>query len=147
MTNPPSAPAQPASERYSRTGPGEGEAYWFYGDLAIIRSPEGSMPIVIEHRVTSGGAAPLHLHRVLEDNFYLLSGRLALRCGEDEFVARSGDYVVLPRAVPHTLRVIGAEDAVMLHTHADPRSSTSSARSEFRPPSPVRSSLRWTFPR
>jgi uncharacterized RmlC-like cupin family protein len=77
------------------------------------------MPIVIEHGVSAGAAAPLHLHHDLEDNSYLVSGQLALRCGEDTFVARAGDYVVLPRAIPHTLRVIGDDEAVMLHTHAD----------------------------
>jgi mannose-6-phosphate isomerase-like protein (cupin superfamily) len=120
MTTATSAPQSGAGEPYSRTATGEGEAYWFYGDLTVVRSPEGSMPIVIEHRVASGAAAPLHMHRNLEDNFYVLSGRLALRCGEDAFVARAGDYVVLPRGVPHTLRVVSEEDAVMLHTHGDP---------------------------
>ena len=120
MPNIDAAPRRDTSDRYSRSGPGEGEAYWFYGDLTIVRSPEGSWPIVIEHRVSKGGAAPLHVHHDLEDNFYLLSGRLALRCGEDTFVAGAGDYVVLPRGIAHTLRVLGDQEAIMLHTHADP---------------------------
>jgi len=120
MTNTASTPQQRAGDRYGRTAPGDGEAYWFYGDLAVIRSPEGSIPIVIEHHVSAGGAAPLHVHHDLDDSFYLLSGRLAIRCGEDTFLARTGDYVVLPRGVPHTLRVLGDTEAVMLQTHADP---------------------------
>lgn len=120
MRNTTSAPRQQARERYGKTRLGEGERYWFYGDLAIVRSPEGAMPIVIEHHVKSGGAAPLHLHQDLDDSFYLLVGQLAIRCGEDTFVAHAGDYVVLPREIPHTLRVTSDEDAVMLQTHADP---------------------------
>lgn len=120
MTNTDTAPPVDTSDRHNQTGTGEGEAYWFYGDLTIIRSPEGSSPIVIEHRVGPGSAAPLHLHHDLDDNFYLLSGRLALRCGEATLIANAGDYVVLPHGVPHTLRVIGEDEAVMLHTHADP---------------------------
>jgi mannose-6-phosphate isomerase-like protein (cupin superfamily) len=109
-----------SAERHVRTGPGEGEGYWFYGDLAIIRSPEGAIPIVIEHHVSSGGAAPLHVHHQLDDSFYLLAGQLAIRCREDTFVSHAGDYVVLPRGVPHTLRVTSDEEAVMLQTHAEP---------------------------
>ena len=46
-----------AMRRAARSGPGEGEAYWFYGDLAIVRSPEGALPVIIEHHIGSGGAA------------------------------------------------------------------------------------------
>jgi len=103
-----------------KTVSGEGEAYWFYGDLAVVRSPEGASPIIIEHRVGPGGAAPLHVHPRLEDSFYLLSGRLVMRCGDDRFVVDPGAYVWLPAGVPHTLRVLGDEEAVMLQTHAEP---------------------------
>jgi hypothetical protein len=100
--------------------PGEGEAYWFYGDLAIVRSPEGALPIIIEHHLGPGAAAPLHVHTAVDDSFYLISGELALRCGEDAFVARAGDYVSLPKGVPHTLRVLGDAGAVLLQTHDGP---------------------------
>jgi mannose-6-phosphate isomerase-like protein (cupin superfamily) len=100
------------------TGPGEGEAYWFYGDLAVMRSPQGARPVIIEHRLPPGAAAPLHFHRELEDSFYLVAGRLAVRCGDETFVASPGDYVSLPAEVPHTLRVVSDEEAVMLQTHS-----------------------------
>src|SRR5579872_4526536 len=112
--------ASEATRRAVRSGPGEGEAYWFYGDLAIVRSPEGALPVIIEHRIVSGGAAPLHVHTGVDDSFYLIAGELALRCGEQTFVARRGDYVSLPKGVPHTLRVISEEEAVLLQTHDGP---------------------------
>jgi hypothetical protein len=34
--------------RAARTANGEGEAWWFYGDRAILRSPEGALPVIIE---------------------------------------------------------------------------------------------------
>jgi Cupin domain len=91
--------------RAAKTADGEGEAYWFYGDRAIVRSPEGALPIVIEHHVGPGAAAPLHVHHDVDDSFYLLRGQLAMRCGEDTFVATAGDYVV------------GDQEAVLLQTH------------------------------
>jgi quercetin dioxygenase-like cupin family protein len=108
------------SRRAVTTAPGEGDAYWFYGDLAIVRSPEGALPIIIEHHVGPGAAAPLHVHVDVDDSFYLISGTLALRSDSDTFMAHAGDYVSLPQGVPHTLRVVGDEEAVMLQTHAAP---------------------------
>jgi quercetin dioxygenase-like cupin family protein len=109
-----------SDRRAARSGPGQGEAYWFYGDLAILRSPEGALPVIIEHRIGPGGAAPLHVHTGVDDSFYLIAGELALRCGQQTFMARAGDYVSLPKGVPHTLRVIGEHEAVLLQTHDGP---------------------------
>lgn len=111
-------PSTATTRRATKTAPREGDGYWFYGDLAILRSPEGALPIIIEHHVSPGGAAPLHVHVDVDDSFYLLSGALALRSGDQTFLARAGDYVSLPQGVAHTLRVVGDEEAVMLQTHA-----------------------------
>jgi quercetin dioxygenase-like cupin family protein len=103
--------------RAMKTANGGGEAYWFYGDKAILLSPEGVLPVIIKHHVGPGAAAPLHVHHDVDDSFYLLSGQLVLRCGDDTFVASAGDYVCLPKGVPHALNNVGEEEAVLLQTH------------------------------
>jgi len=103
----------------TRTGPGEGQAYWFFGSLVVIRSPEGARPIVIEITVPPGETTPLHTHAKLEDSFYLLSGRLAVRSGDTTFVAQTGDYVSEPAGVPQTLFALDGKPAVLLQTHAE----------------------------
>lgn len=108
------------ARRAAKTGMGQGDAYWFYGDLAVLRSPDGALPIVIEHHVGPGAAAPLHVHHDVDDSFYLLAGELVLQCGDERFVARAGDYVVLPKGVPHSLRCVSADEAVLLQTHDGP---------------------------
>ncbi len=65
-----------------------------------------------------GGAAPLHVHVDLDDSFFVASGVLAVRCGDDALVARAGDYVSLPEGIPHTVRVVGDDEAVLLQTHS-----------------------------
>jgi predicted enzyme related to lactoylglutathione lyase len=40
--------------RAARTADGEGEAWWFYGDRAVLRSPAGVVPVIIEHHVGPG---------------------------------------------------------------------------------------------
>ena len=66
-----------------------------------------------------GGGAPLHVHADLDDSFYLLDGQLAMRCGEHTFLAKPGDYVVLPKGIPHTFRVAGDQPARTLQVHQD----------------------------
>jgi mannose-6-phosphate isomerase-like protein (cupin superfamily) len=103
----------------TRTAPGEGPAYWFFGALAVIRSPEGALPIIIEMAVPPGGHTPLHVHTNLDDSFYLLSGRMAERSGDDTFVANAGDYVSQPAGVPQTFFALDEKPAVLLQTHAN----------------------------
>jgi mannose-6-phosphate isomerase-like protein (cupin superfamily) len=103
----------------TRTGPGEGTAYWFFGALAVMRSPEGALPIVIEMTVPPGGHTPLHVHTNLDDSFYLLSGRMAVRSGDETFVARAGDYVSQPAGVPQTFFALDGNPSVLLQTHAN----------------------------
>jgi len=45
--------------RAARTADGEGEAWWFYADRAVLRSPEGALPVIIEHHVGPGAAAAI----------------------------------------------------------------------------------------
>ena len=135
-----------STRRGARTGPCEGQAYWFYGDLAVLRSPEGALPVIIEHHLGPGASAPLHVHTAVDDSFYLLSGELALRVGDDEFVARAGDYLSLPKGVPHTLRVVSEDQAVLLQTHDGPDFLQFIQAVGVRPPSLDRTSPCWTSP-
>ena len=108
------------TRRATRTGPGEGDAYWFYGDLAVVRSPEGALPIIIEHHISAGASTPLHIHVDVDDSFYVLAGTLAVRSGDDSFVAEPGDYVSMPEGEAHALRAMGPDEVVILQTHKGP---------------------------
>jgi len=116
MTDTHAATDQP----YARhTAAGDGEAYWFFDSLMVIQADQPGQPVIIEATVAPGGGAPLHVHEDLDDSFYLVSGRLAVRCGEQAFAVGPGAYVGLPHGVPHTFRVVGDEPAVMLQVHTD----------------------------
>lgn len=112
------AAGQPApARRAARTAPGQGDAYWFFGSRTVIRSPEGALPVIIEMELAPGGHAPLHVHHDIDDSFYLQSGRIAVRCGDDVLVAGAGDYVCQPKGVPHTFFVLDDQPAVILQIH------------------------------
>jgi mannose-6-phosphate isomerase-like protein (cupin superfamily) len=110
---------QTGQARARHTAAGTGEAYWFFDSLMVIQADQPGQPVIIEATVAPGGGAPLHVHQDLDDSFYLVSGRLAMRCGEQAFAVGPGAYVGLPHGVPHTFRVVGDEPAVMLQVHAD----------------------------
>ena len=97
----------PATAHHSAAG--TGDAYWFFDALMVVRAAEPGQPVIIEATVAPGGGAPLHVHTDLDDSFYLVSGRLAFRCGEQSFAVEPGAYVALPHGVPHTFRVVGDE--------------------------------------
>jgi len=102
-----------------QTAAGDGDAFWFFDSLMVVRADHPGQPVIIEATVAPGGGAPLHVHDDLDDSFYLVSGRLAMRCGDDAFAVEPGAYVALPHGVPHTFRVVGDEPAVMLQVHTD----------------------------
>lgn len=112
----PLATAQPGAQR---TAAGQGDAYWFFDSLMVVRSNQPGQPVIIEATVAPGGGAPLHVHTDLDDTFYLVSGQLAMRCGEEIFAVSPGGYVALPHGVPHTFRVVSDQPAVMLQVHTD----------------------------
>ena len=96
----------------------DGPAWWFLDTLMVERSPAGREPVVTEAVLPVGASPPLHVHHHLDDSFYVLSGRVVVRCGPDVQVASPGAWVPFPRGVPHTFRVMGGP-ARLLMVHAD----------------------------
>jgi mannose-6-phosphate isomerase-like protein (cupin superfamily) len=104
--------------------------------------------IVLEMTLPVGHAPALHIHDTLDDNWYVLQGQMAARCGDDEFLIESGCWVSMPRGVPHGFRVVGDQAARILVVHD---SSTFrdfvrelSAPAAQRVPPPIPSFRRWT---
>lgn len=60
--------------------------------LAEFEGPRGDMP-------------PLHVHRSVEEAFYVLDGVLSLFVGDESAELAAGDSLVAPRGTPHTYRV------------------------------------------
>jgi mannose-6-phosphate isomerase-like protein (cupin superfamily) len=84
---------------------GEGSAHWFAGNLMTLKTGSEDGWTFLEASLRPEHAPPLHLHRHEDEAFYLLDGSMRFRCGEDEFAARAGDFVFVPRGTPHAFRV------------------------------------------
>jgi quercetin dioxygenase-like cupin family protein len=50
---------------------------------------------------------PAHVHDREHETLYLLEGTVRVRVGDDEFTAGVGDFVFMPRGLPHSLSALG----------------------------------------
>jgi mannose-6-phosphate isomerase-like protein (cupin superfamily) len=64
-----------------------------------------------------GAAPPLHIHREVDETFYVIAGELTIFVGDERIEARPGDFVLGPRGVPHSF-VVRSERAEFLATYA-----------------------------
>jgi quercetin dioxygenase-like cupin family protein len=80
---------------------------------------EPGAPVTVAEAILPEGASPPeHVHAALDDSFYILDGRMVLRCGDQVWEAGPGSWVQFPAGVPHTFRVLGGPARVLL-VHAD----------------------------
>lgn len=94
-------------------------------------STEGHLPGLLGHRLLSGaqtnGAhsawvarllpgseAPLHVHSREDETFFILSGELNARVGDEEHTLSAGDCVFLPRGIPHRLANLSLDPAEVI---------------------------------
>jgi mannose-6-phosphate isomerase-like protein (cupin superfamily) len=96
-----------------------GPGWWlFLGVLVDVLTEPGAPVTVAEAIVPAGASPPAHMHAALDDSFYVLEGRMVIRCGEDVWQAGPGSWVQFPARVPHTFRVMGGPARILM-VHAD----------------------------
>jgi quercetin dioxygenase-like cupin family protein len=106
-----------ATPRPIALGQGEGEARWFLGALATIKSSgetTGGRVAVTENWAPRGHGSPLHVHHNEDEWFYILSGELTFWVGGQVISAAEGSFVFGPRNVPHTFTVSSDEARFLL---------------------------------
>ena len=114
---------QMTTEQMARTQqpvvvPGDaGRAVWFTTNRITIKASAedtGGAFALWESFVPAGSSPPLHVHEREEETFWVLEGRLTIRCGEETFSVGPGSMAVLPRGVPHTFVAEGDSPAHLL---------------------------------
>jgi mannose-6-phosphate isomerase-like protein (cupin superfamily) len=94
------------------------ETWIFLGVRFDILTGPHAPVAVAEGLLPQGASPPLHAHTDLDDSFYVLDGRMVVRCGDDVAIATAGSWVQFPSGVPHTFRVIDRPARILL-VHAD----------------------------
>src|ERR671914_2108457 len=96
------------AERVFWLGEGDGNARWWGGGLATIKTTgkeTGDLYSIVEVLEPPGARAPLHLHRKEDEAFYILEGEMTFRIGEETIKASPGSFVFGPKDVPHAYTV------------------------------------------
>jgi uncharacterized cupin superfamily protein len=73
--------------------------------LADGASTDGAFGLIETLATPPGDMPPLHVHRHVDEGFYMLEGELTLFTADAELTLRAGDYAVAEHGVPHTYRV------------------------------------------
>ena len=97
--------------------PEDGEAYWLGENRIVLKAgtadTDGHYGLIESHH-SVGSSPPLHVHHGVDEGVWVARGQIRFRCGERDFTAGPGTFVLLPRDVPHTFLVEGDEDAVLV---------------------------------
>lgn len=83
----------------------EGEARWFFGDLAVIKltgAMTGGRLAAVEFTGVQGAAPPLHTHTRDDEVFVVHEGEIDFVVDGKTIAAKAGHVVLAPKDLPHT---------------------------------------------
>lgn len=76
------------------------------GSLLASAAETGGAFSLLLSNAPAGDHVPLHVHDAVDEAFYILDGQYRVHCGEQAWSAVVGDFVFLPRGVPHSYDVV-----------------------------------------
>ena len=87
---------------------GDGPDLWFLDTRMSVKAggeqTNGAFTF-IEWSAPAGFGPPPHRHDREDEAFYLIEGGIDVRCGDRTWTAGPGDFVFLPRGIPHSFTV------------------------------------------
>lgn len=98
----------------------EGEARWWFGQLAVIKSTAKDTAgghTLVEITVGPGYETPLHIHHREDEAFWMLDGSATFTVGDETVEAGPGAYLFGPMHVPHKWKA-GPTGARLLYLFA-----------------------------
>ena len=82
---------------------------WFGPNLLTViayASETNGAFSLIKNVIRKGFSPPLHVHTREDESNFVLSGEIIYTVGEKTIHAKAGDYVHLPKNVPHTFKLV-----------------------------------------
>lgn len=72
--------------------------------LLVSKAQTGGAFALVEFDGSEGPWTVPHVHRQMEESFYVLEGEFTFTCGDREIQAHPGSYLLVPRGTPHVMR-------------------------------------------
>ncbi len=92
-------------------------SYWFGPNLVTLLATStetnGAYSLVRCH-TKKGFEPPLHVHSIEDENSFILEGEVCYEAGNRTIHAKQGDYIHLPKHVPHTFKVLSDAATLLL---------------------------------
>ena len=95
----------------------EGPAFWFLNNLVTVKATTASTggAYSLCHQISPpGSATPYHFHYHEDEAFYILEGESTFTLDGKKTIAGPGEYLFLPRQIPHGIEVTGSIPTTML---------------------------------
>jgi mannose-6-phosphate isomerase-like protein (cupin superfamily) len=83
-------------------------------DLLIPWQATNGQMSVWQSVVAPGEGPPMHIHRMEDEVFHVISGTFRFWCGDETFEGGPGTTAVLPRGIPHTFQNVGTTEGRFL---------------------------------
>ena len=86
---------------------GEGVQISFRGTQMTVKASaeqSGGAYSLIEMRHPADVGPASHIHPTAPEAFYVLEGEYTIHCDRDVYIAQPGDFVLIPKGVPHSYR-------------------------------------------
>lgn len=64
--------------------------------------------------VNRGAEPPAHTHSREDESYFILKGSIRYTVGEDSITVNSGEYVYLPKGIPHKFELISEQAEVLM---------------------------------
>lgn len=95
---------------------GEGQILNVLGDHQLVKltseESNGALAVIIQH-MEPGLEVPRHVHVMEDEHFHLLEGDVQFEVDDKIVDLTAGDMIFLPRGIPHAIRVMGFDTAVV----------------------------------
>lgn len=79
------------------------------------KETNGQFASIIQN-LPPGTGVPRHIHNSNDEHFHILAGEVHFEFGDDESTLKAGDMIFLPRNIPHSIRSVGDQTAVIALT-------------------------------
>ena len=96
--------------------PGSIEGFAF-PDRVLVGTVDSGDIVVLESELAAPIRTPIHIHPIHHEAVYVLSGLLRVTIDDTARELRAGDFVFMPKAVPHRLEVLESGKAVVMSTN------------------------------
>jgi quercetin dioxygenase-like cupin family protein len=69
---------------------------------------------LIKISVQRGAEPPAHTHSREDESYFILNGSVRYTIGEDQITANEGEYVYLPKDVPHSFKILSEKADLLM---------------------------------